>query len=401
MMRARIAGWLLVVALALPRAAAAQTAEGEPDVIPGWTFTPAVGFGWMYDSNVAMVTEGFGQEIQGDSLMVISPSGSMDFNGKHTAFGAGYAGTLRRYREVNELDSFEQRLRTRLSHRPNARLLIFGRQAFSRLPTTDETELNGVPFRRVGSRINSLTGGIEARLTKFTTLRAAYEFVDAAFDREELLPTFVLGGRSHGLAGDVMRRLSERFAIGGLYEVRFADIKTALDDRQPLTYQILGGSTRVEAGPLTSLSFAAGLSTLSDPAADETNTGPFLRAGATHHFERATLAGGYERSFVPTFGFAASTQTEQLFASLVMPVARNRAYLQAGTSWRRNDPLLENGPALTSFLLSATAGYALARSVRVEGFYSRAWQDTRVAGGQVNRQRVGVQVVLSTPVRVP
>jgi hypothetical protein len=75
-------------------------------------------------------------------------------------------------------------------------------------------------------------------------------------------------------------------------------------------------------------------------------------------------------------------------------------YVQATTAWRRNNPLLANDPALKSFWLSATTGYAIARPVRIEGYYTTAWQDTRVAGGQVNRHRLGVQVVLSTPVRV-
>ena len=391
----------LAATLAVPVSAAAQSAEGEPAQAPGWTLTPAVTVGWLWDSNVGMVTEGFGQDIRADHLLLITPSGSATFVGRHTEFNAGYAGTLRRYRDVNELNSFDQRVRVSLAHRANARLLFFGRENFSRLPTTDELELNGVPFRRTGSRLNSATGGIEARFTKFTTLRAAYEFINVDFDHERVLPTFVLGGRSHGVTADLSRRTSERIAFGVLYEVRFAQIKTQLGTDEPLRFQIMGGSTTWALTPMSRLTLAGGVSTLSDPSLNDTSIGPFLRAGFQQHFERATLNLGYERSFVPTFGFAASTQTEQIFGSLLMPVARNRAYLQATTAWRRNNPLLENEPALTSFYLSTTAGYALARTVRVEGFYTTSWQDTRVAGGQVNRHRLGAQLVLLAPVRVP
>jgi hypothetical protein len=387
--------------LAGPRPAAAQSAEGEPGQAPGWTFTPAVVVGWFWDSNVAMVSQGFNQDIRADNVFLITPSGSMDFLGKHTNFGIGYSGTVRRYRDVNELNGFDQRFRVSVAHRPTARLLLFGREGFARLPTTDETELNGVPFRRMGSRLNNASGGFEYRLTKLSTLRAAYEFVDVAFDHDRLLPTFVIGGRSHGVTSEFTRRLTERVALGAIYEIRFAQIKTELGTDQPLRFQIVGASSRYTLGPMTSIVLAGGISTLSDPGIGDTNVGPFIRAGITHHLERATLDAGYERSFVPTFGFAASTQTEQLHGSVVMPVYRNRAYVQASTAWRRNNPLLANEPPLKSFWLSTTVGYTVARPVRIEGFYTTAWQDTRVAGGQVNRHRVGAQVVLSSPVRVP
>jgi hypothetical protein len=282
--------------------ARAQTAEGEPGQAPGWTFTPAVVVGWLWDSNVAMVTEGVGQDIRSDNLLVITPSGSMDFLGKHTSFGAGYSGTIRRYRDVNELNSFDQRLRFNVAHRPTARLLIFGREGFSRLPTTDETELNGVPFRRVGSRLNNGSAGFEYRLTKLSTIRAAYELVDVSFDREQGLPSYVTGGRSHGVTTEYSRRLTEHVALGGIYEVRFAQINTESGIDQPLRFQVMGASSRLRLGPMTTLLLAGGLSTLSDPTLGDTNVGPFIRAGVTHHLERAVLDAGYERSFVPTFG---------------------------------------------------------------------------------------------------
>ncbi|HSL21387.1 MAG TPA: hypothetical protein VK886_07625 [Vicinamibacterales bacterium] len=401
MRRDALAFVVLGAILAAAPVALAQPAEEEPARAPGWTLTPAVVVGWQWDSNVAMVPEGFNQEILADQVLLVTPSASLDFQGRHTTFGAGYSGAVRRYRAVGELDSYDQRFRAAFAHRPSVRLLVFARGGAARLPTTEDTELNGVPFRRTGSRVINGAGGVEARLTKFTTLRAAYELVDAEFDHERILPTFVLGGRSHGVTADLSRRFSERIAFGGVYEVRFARIRTQLGSEDPLTYQIMGGSTRFTLGPVSSLLIAGGLSTLTDPRFNDTSVGPFLRVSYGHHFERAILNAGYERSFVPTFGFAASSQTEQLNASLLMPVARNRAYVQASTAWRRNDPLLEEDPALKSLWIGATVGYAIARMVRVEGFYHNAWQDTPIAGGKVNRHRVGAQLVLSAPVRVP
>jgi hypothetical protein len=399
-MRRAVLAIVVAALLVAPRMAAAQAPELEPAPAPGWAFTPAVTVGWLWDNNVALVNEGFEQDIRADQLLVITPAGTLDYLGKYTTFRGGYSGTMRRYRDLNALDSYDQRLRFSLSHRPTARLMVFGRYGFAELPTTEETELNGVPFSRVGSQVNNATGGVEARLSKLTTLRASYEFVHAAFDHTRILPTFVTGGRSHGVNVDVARRMTERVSVGGLYEVRFATVESQASADEPLVFQIAGGTVGFQLAPHTSLSAAGGISTLNDKRLSETSVGPFVRAGLTHALERAVFNAGYERSFVPTFGFGASAMTEQAFASILMPIARNRAYIQSSTTFRRNNPVLEAEPALQSFWLNTTVGYGLARNVRVEGYYTVAWQDTRLAGGRVNRQRVGAQVVLSAPMRI-
>ena len=51
-------------------------------------------------------------------------------------------------------------------------------------------------------------------------------------------------------------------------------------------------------------------------------------------------------------------------------------------------------------MLRSTLGYAATRYLRVEGFYAFTRQDSRIAGGKVNRQRVGAQVVISQPMRI-
>ena len=40
------------------------------------------------------------------------------------------------------------------------RLTLFARDSFDDVPTTDDVELNGVPFRRTGSRTNTLGAGV-------------------------------------------------------------------------------------------------------------------------------------------------------------------------------------------------------------------------------------------------
>jgi hypothetical protein len=45
-------------------------------------------------------------------------------------------------------------------------------------------------------------------------------------------------------------------------------------------------------------------------------------------------------------------------------------------------------------------GWAAQRWVRLEAFYARAQQSTLRPGGQVDRNRIGFQIVTSKPMRV-
>lgn len=55
---------------------------------------------------------------------------------------------------------------------------------------------------------------------------------------------------------------------------------------------------------------------------------------------------------------------------------------------------------LDTTLLRSTFGYATTRFLRVEAFYTFTWQDSRIAGGKVNRQRIGAQIVIAQPMRI-
>jgi hypothetical protein len=385
-----------------------QSIEVAPARGAGWTFTPSMALGVVWDSNPALVNEGFNQDVAGDRLLMITPSGDVAYEGRQTLFGTGYEGAWQRYSSLSALDSYDQRMHTSLVFKANPRLTWFGSNNFAELPTTEQTLLNGVPFRRVGSKVDNLRGGAEARLTKYTTLRASYEFIYAAFDQQRLLPSFVLGGHSNGALMQLDHRISEQTSIGGIYELRVASINTAVGSNQPLTFQQGGGTIDYHIASTTLLSFAGGLSILVDPNLNttanpdlsSTHVGPFIRAGITHHLETATLSGGYERSYVPTFGFAASTQSEQVYGAVTMPIDRNRAYVQVSTTWRRNNPLIKTEGTLNSYWLDGTVGYPVSRWARAEAFFGVARQDAGVAGGLVNRHRVGFQVVLWTPMRI-
>jgi hypothetical protein len=56
---------------------------------------------------------------------------------------------------------------------------------------------------------------------------------------------------------------------------------------------------------------------------------PFIRAGIVHGIERATVGANFQRSLVPSFGFGGSSSNQELSGYVRMPLASNRAYVQA------------------------------------------------------------------------
>jgi hypothetical protein len=362
--------------------------------MPGWSFTPGLSVGAVFDSNVALAAVAPAGEAQSDQLLLARPSAQLDFLSKRTELSAGYQGYIRRYTDLDQLNGFDQHghgsVRRLLSRRAT---LVFS-EDYARVPTTDELEVNGVPFSRTGARRNALAGSLDARLTKFTTLSVKYDNTWVKFDRTDTLLT---GGMVNGVTTHLHRRLSERASAGAEYVVRFADLN---EGTRQLTFHDVGATAQLTLSESTSTSFGAGFSYLNDRSLLETRTGPYLRAEITHGTEHATLGAAFERMFVPSFGFGGSSQSQQLRSFIRMPLNRNRMYLQGSASWRRTDPFVVGELPLDTTLLRSTLGYSATRYLRIEGFYAFTRQDTRIAGGKVNRQRAGAQVVISQPMRI-
>lgn len=380
--------------------------EIRPHTAPGWTFTPTVTVAWLYDTNVGLVDPGVGFEKQEDQLLLIIPGGDLDFLGRYTRFSAGYHGSLLRYRTLDALNAYQQRGSVSLTHRASRWMTLFARESLHRAPTTDEVELNGVPFRRVGTTTNNAAGGVDLALSKLTSMRASYELIQVQFERAEVAG-FLQGGVAHGLNLDLRRRFTDRLSFGGTYAVRFATLDIANPPELGLPaadsavrFQNAGATLGYELSPTLSLSTAVGAAILTDSRRGESHVGPFVRLGLTRTGERLLTTLAYERAFVPTFGFAASSMSEQFRAGLHMPVARNRVYVRANAAWRRTDPIVAEELALDSLWARSTVGVALARALRLESYYAYTRQDSRIPGGLVVRHRLGAQVVLGQPMRI-
>jgi hypothetical protein len=389
----------VIVLLVAVAPAAAQQSDPAPETqsyrIPGWSFTPSLALGATYDTNVALTDARADLgATQGDTFFNIVPGGQLEFIGKYTDFSASYRGFVRRYLEFDALNSYDQRGSLSLKRLVSRRLTISARDSFGDTPTTDDTEVNGVPFRRAGSRTNTLSLSSEYRFSKYTSLLSRYDQTWVEFDRPDI---FLTGGWIHGLRNELSHRLSERVALGGEYTFRVASLDRG--DRN-FTFQDAGGVVRLSLGPHTSAHFAGGFAMLHDRNLEITRTGPYARVSLTHDLERATLGATFERQYVPSFGFGGSSNSQELRGYVVMPL-RPGLYTQGSAAWRRMTPFEASSTLqLDTIWIRSTLGYAAARWARVELLYTFTRQDSIVTGGEVNRHRIGVQFVVSQPMRI-
>ena len=188
--RPLIAVALLATALLLlPGVAAAQESNlvspavgHSPAQAAGWTVTPAIGYSGSWDDNALM--QGIGSPTLSDFVSVVNPRGSADFNGKKGSLSAGYEGGFLMYRQLQTLNSYEQHGWISGRRRVTPHVVVFASNTADAVPTTELAQIVAVPFVRIGARIDDLRSGIEAALTKHTSVTASFDAQWVAFDRE-------------------------------------------------------------------------------------------------------------------------------------------------------------------------------------------------------------------------
>ena len=389
-----LAALALCAVAAAPAAAQSDPTEFQTWRLPGWSFTPGVIVGALYDTNVALASPDVNKKTAADKLFQMEPFGQLEYYSPRTAFSSGYQGSLRRYFDLGSLDGTDHRAYLSLRERASRRLTVFANDNYSQVPTTDQLELNGLPFQRTGARYNSFASGIEARVTKSIDVVMRYEMTWVDFVRKDTLLT---GGMVNGFHGEVMHRFNDRASAGGEYGVRLADLNGG---SRKLSFQESGGVLRYRVGPETSFEASAGVAYLDDRTLQITRTGPYAKLGLRYRADRAFFGVDYSRSYVPSLAFGGSNQSQEARGFIQMPLSHNRFYLQESAAWRRTDPLANSELALDSIFLHTVLGYAVQKWFRVEGYHSFTTQDSRLAGGQISRHVAGVQFVVSEPMRI-
>jgi hypothetical protein len=308
---------------------------------------------------------------------------------------------LEAYRELDELTRYDQRGRLDARYQMTPRLLFQTRHQLTLTPTTDQLDLVGVPFTRVGSRMLTSSGGFATDITRRMSLETNYEFQWVDFSRNaESSPDFVFlqGGHAHTPSAELKYAFDQRLKIGSLYMYRH----TVIDGGE----EIFGthsaqGTVEYEIGPSTTIHGRAGVDHVSAEEATESRTGPSYGGGISHRVRQARFEGDFERAVVPSFGFGGLTASRVLRASVHVPFLQGRMFAAGSFTYRRSDPVVSRGLLieLDSYWTNASIGYFIARWLRVEGFYSLTDQFSS-AQGDVDRTRVGIQFVTSKPMRI-
>lgn len=387
-----------IVALLVPRAVQAQAfAEVDSqEAVPGWLFTPRVAFGVTADNNPLFASDG--NPAPDDTVANVGPGLRLDYRAKHTTFGVGYTGTLVRYRTLEEFDSFDQGAHAELRHQASRHVSLHVVNSFTQAPSTETVDLAGVPFLRTGIRQNETTGGVMVEATRRLRIGGAYAHQWVEFDRPEQEERAALldGGRMHVATLDSTYAVSARVRVGGLYTWRHALVG---DVQEVFDIQNAEGTVHVQLSPTLSLDAGAGFAYLALPGELGSRIGPAGHVALHKETARAAYALSFGHSFVPSFGFGGSHRNSELAGNVRVRLGR-RAYTHGQLAWRRSSPVLERELGLTAVNVQTMLGFAVQRWLRVEGFYTGAFQDTPVAGGRTDRHRVGVQVVTVHPMRI-
>jgi hypothetical protein len=366
-----------------------------PEQTAGWIFTPSFGIGGSWDDNVLLA----GEVNPGDYGTPFTPSLSLDYGGRRTRLSTAYEGTLVMYRNFDELNSTQQRFRGFVQRRATRRLTLFAQETYNSSPTTDILDLSGVPFFRIGSRTNVAGGGLDAALSKTTTMRAMYTLRTVDFeDRPSpIVAEQLQGGYAHEILANVGRALSTRLTLGGEYQLRRSVLSDGADR---FNMHTAAATVQYVLSPMVTLSGAFGVARLDEGLSHDARTGPSVQAAITKRGSLGTASASYQRTFIPSFGFGGTFQNEEWAGSVRVPFARNRAYAFGSVVFQNNDPLELDQPSLKSLLFSSVVGYQMTRWLSLEGYYHRTQQDERRVSGDVVRNQAGFRVVASKPMKL-
>jgi hypothetical protein len=379
-------------------AAAPPSAPTRP--AGGWNITPSLLYSGSWDDNVML--KGRGDQPVGDFLNVLNPRADAEFTGRRGQFSGKYDGAFLLYRDLNTLNSYDQHAGVSARRLLSKHVTLFVIDTVAVMPTTELALLVGVPFVRTGANVNDLRSGIEADVTKRTSIKVTYHFEWVRFDQNTVFGgTSLLGGHSHGGVFSLRHQLSHFTALTVDYDRQHS---TAGGPETFDIQNVAAGFDRTLTEALRIFA-AAGISRLADSALGPGLTSPRYHAGVSQRLRTGSLDVVYDRAFAPSFGLGGTTDSADLSVRLNMPLTR-KIYTQSGFSWRTNNYLqvlhilAVRDASLKSRWVEGSIGYLVQPWMRVEGFYGGAYQTTNLPGGAIDRTRFGVQVITTKPMRI-
>jgi hypothetical protein len=386
-------------ASAQQQAAVASTGY-EPSYRPGWTLTPSFGVSQTYDDNISLFAVRTAEESNNDLVSSYFPGADLHYSGPHTTVGAAYTGSFLAYRTFNVLNSWDQRGRVYARRQESERLKWAATANAAKVPTTDAVDLGGIPYRRTGATMADARGGLDYRLDPRNDLTASIGYQSVRFDRPEVPGGFLQGGHALDAIAGWRHHLNGRLGVGADYAWRRA---IAIDQEEAFAIHSMEGAVDYQLSPTWSIAASAGVVVLQQNALTEGKTGPGWRVAAERHRANTTLNGWYLRSYVPSFAFGGTITSQELGFGMHAPLFRSRYWFTEQSAVFRDDrPLTDllNQLPLRSLRTNSVIGWAPVPWARVEGYYSRTQQSSLRFGGQVYRNRIGIQLVTSKPLRI-
>jgi hypothetical protein len=361
---------------------------------------PAFGYSQTYDDNVTLFGQADFDTSNNDLISVYTPQADITFLSRQTRFNSGYSGSLLDYRTFSIFNRWDQHANIGLRRLESQRLNWGIQGNLTLTPSTDALEFDGVPFSHTGARALNARGTVEYKLTQRDTISTSLHRQQVTFDRpDELLP-YLRGGESWESYSFYRRRVNPRMGLGGSYSLRRA---SAVDAPEHLTFHVSRGAVDYQLSPFWTVNAGFGFDYIPATILTPAQKAPGWSAGADWSARSQRFHVGYQRMFVPSFGFGGALENRELNVSFYSPLFHSRRiYTEHDFSLRQNDPLIE-APGrlrLRTMRFNSRLGWAPQPWIRVEGFYSRAQQTTFLAGGDIGRNRIGVQIVTSRPVRV-
>ena len=359
----------------------------------GWSLTPSLTYGAGWDDNVLIRGNADGPAAA--FVNVINPRAAVELNGRRGQISASYDGAFALYRDFHALNSYDQRATFSGRRLLSPHVSIFAQNTAAAVPTTELSQFIAVPFLRIGSRLDDTRAGVEAALSKHTSISVSYDFQWVQFDLSQPGSDALLGGHSHGASLTLKHARTERFTLTADSDVQHASIGNG----ETFDVQNARAGGDYKLSDLTHVFGEAGISRLGGTRSSSARIGPAWRLGLARQFRAAGVDLLYNRSFVPSYGFGGTTQNEEAAARVRVPFGR-RLYSTSALSWRRNDPLTSGELPLRSYWAEGTLGYAASPWVHLELFFAATRQTIDRPGGTLDRNRIGFQVTTAKPVRI-
>jgi hypothetical protein len=396
-----VAGSVALLSVLTASAVAAQEPVApEPSARAGWTFVPSFGLAQTYDDNITLWGRGDDVEQNNDLITSYFPGADLTYRGRRTQLRGGYGGSFLTYRANSLFNRWDQRADVNFRRFETARFEWSMQGNLRMLPSTDALDFEGIPFSHTGATALVGRAGFLYKPGARHQIGTAVQTQWVRFDRPgELLP-YLRGGEAVESSTSYQRRVNARLSIGGNYLWRRADVVGDFDQvdfhggRAALTYELT---------PRWTINAGAGWDFMEATPLQPAKRAPGFSVAANHSAGTTHVGIGYQRLFLPSFGYGGGLQSQEVGVFLSAPLFRSRYfYTDQSLRFWDNRPLIETPGQLhlRSLLIMSRIGWAPRPWFRAEGFYGRTQQNTLIPGGAMDRNRLGFQIVTSTPVRM-